>query len=194
MVAARQMPYLTRHEYLAWERRQEIRHEYHNGVIVAMAGATWQHNLISSNVGRQLGNQLEEQSCYVVAGDMRVLVPDCDKYYYPDVVIVCGEPQFEDDGFDTLLNPTLIVEALSTSAERVDRREKRDCYHTLPSLQTYILMAQDTPRIEVLTPQEDGAWQLEVVNSLEATVELPSIGCRLRLADVYARVPLSTLP
>ena len=194
MVAARQTSHLTRQEYLQWERRQENRHEYHNGVIIAMAGATWQHNLISSNVARQLGNQLEEEPCTVVTRDMRALVPDCDKYYYPDVVVVCGEPQFEGENFDTLLNPTLIVEVLSTSTERIDRREKKDCYHTLPSLLAYVLIAQDQPRVEVMMPRENGDWRVEEANTLDATVELPSIGCRLRLADVYARVTFPMLP
>ena len=193
MVAARQNPCVTRQEYLEWESKQETKHEYHNGVIVAIASATWQHNLISFNVGRNLGNQLEEEPCSVVTSDMRVLVPDCDKYYYPDVVVVCGEPQFDNDEFVTLLNPILIVEVLSASTERADRREKRDCYHTLPSLQTYVLIAQDRPRVEVLMPQADGEWRMEVANSLDATMELPSIGCRLRLADIYARVPFLTL-
>ena len=189
MVAQKVVSYFTRQQYLEWEDKQETKHEYHNGEIVAMAGTSRRHVRITVDVARALGNQLEDGRCEVFSNDMRVLVPECDKYYYPDVVAVCGEPEFEDTDFDNLLNPTLIIEVLSDSTERIDRREKRDCYRTLPSLQTYVLIAQDAPHIEALTPQADGSWRVDVANTLEATVELPSIGCRLRLADVYARVP-----
>ena len=192
MVAARQTPYMTRPEYLKWEHRQEIRHEYHDGVIVAMSGATPAHSSIGFNVGLEIGIQVKGSRCQGFDNDLRVYVPACNKYYYPDKSVVCGEPQYEEiAGLRALLNPTLVVEILSDSTERSDRREKRDCYRTLPSLQSYVLISQDMPHIDLWTPQKDGSWRLDVANSLEATVELPSIGCRLRLADVYARVPFA---
>src|ERR1700686_1263878 len=98
-----------------------------------MAGATWEHNLVTANVARLFGNQLAEGPCAVVSSDLRVRVPECDRYFYPDVVVVCNQPEFEDLEADTVLNPTLIVEVLSISAERLDREEKYDCYRTLPS-------------------------------------------------------------
>ena len=171
-----------------WERKAEGKSEYHDGVIVAMAGASRRHNRITVDTVRSLGNQLEGALCEPFSGDMRVLVPECDRYFYPDAVVVCGEAQFEDEELDTLTNPALVVEVLSTSTEKTDRRLKWDCYRTLPSLQTYVLIAQDEPRIETYTRQDNGAWEYEAVSGLEATVSLPAIGCTLRLADVYARV------
>lgn len=196
MGALRKQDYTTPLEYLAWERTNEGRSEYHDGVVVAMAGASWEHNLIVSNLLRRLGNELEPTDCVAVANDMRVRVPECNRYFYPDIVIVCGDARFEDDGLDTLLNPTLIIEALSDTAERMDRRVKADCYRTLPTLQTYVLTAQDEPRIETFTRQADGTWQYDVAQGLTAVLPLPAVGCALRLADVYARVafPPSLLP
>ena len=188
MVAERTPAYFTRQEYLAWERKATTKSEYHDGVVVAMAGASWEHNLIVGDIQRHLGNQLERTPCVPVTNDMRLRVEECNRDFYPDVVVVCGRPLFEDDALDTLTNPTLIVEVLSDSTERTDRRLKWDCYRTLPSLRTYALIAQDESRIETYTRQDDGTWRYDAVSGLEATVSLPAIGCTLRLADVYARV------
>jgi len=188
MVAQSKRPYIMPHEYLQRERRADTKSEYHDGVIVAMSGASRQHNRITFDTARSLGNQLQNTPCEPFSGDMRVLTPECNRYFYPDVIVVCGEAQFEDETLDTLTNPTLIVEVLSESTERMDRRMKWDCYQTLPSLRTYVLIAQDEPRIETFTRQEDGAWSYSAANKLEATVSLPAIGCTLRLSDVYARV------
>ena len=110
-------------EYLRRERAAEFRSEYNHGVIIPMPGASREHNRITFDTARHLGNQLEGSSCEGFAQDMRVRVPECDKYYYPDIVVVCGEAQFEDATFDVLLNPRLIVEVLSESTERKDRGE-----------------------------------------------------------------------
>lgn len=195
MVAFRQTPYVTRQEYLEWEVRQETRHEYHNGVVVAMAGDSPEHSSISFYAGLEIGSQLRRTPCQVFDNDLRVYVPACNKYYYPDKTVVCGEPQYEEiSGLRSLLNPSLIVEVLSDSTERLDRREKFDCYETLLSLRTYVLIAQDEPRIEQFFRQEGGTWQYEVARGMEAELTLPAIGCHLRLADVYANVTFSTNP
>lgn len=106
------------------ERRAEHKSEYLAGQIIAMAGASRAHYLIVTNVAASLTTQLENRDCEVYSSDMRVRTPDTNLYTYPDVVVVCGEPQFEDSAFDTLLNPTLIVEALSPSTETKDRTTK----------------------------------------------------------------------
>jgi Uma2 family endonuclease len=161
-------------------------------MIVAMAGASWEHNLITDNFGDVLRHQMKDGPCVAVTSDLRVRVPACDKYCYPNVVVVCGEPQFEDAHADTLLNPTLIVEVLSDSTEKTDREEKFDCYRTLESLAAYVLAAQDKPRVECFTRQPDGSWRFEVAKGLDAALKLDTIGCTLRLADIYARVPFPT--
>lgn len=187
MVAVAKPHYITPQEYLAWERKADTKSEYHDGVVVAMAGASWAHGMITGNCVRHLGNTLEETPCAAIPQDLRVRVPECSRYYYPDVVVVCGEPQFEDSHQDTLLNPTLIVEVLSPSTERMDRREKFDCYKMLASLMTYVLIAQDEPRVECFTRQPDG-WRYDNAVGLDASVTLSAIGCTLRLSELYTRL------
>jgi Uma2 family endonuclease len=178
-------------EYLKSERRANHKSEYFGGVVVAMAGASWQHNLITANIARLLGNQLVDGPCAVVSSDLRVLVPECDRYYYPDVVLVCDEPEFEDTTADSLLNPNVVVEVLSNSTERLDREQKYDCYRTLRSLTDYVLVSQTHRRIEHFSRQPDGRWVHSVVTAPEGELEIPAIRCKLSLAEVYARVKLS---
>jgi Uma2 family endonuclease len=121
---------------------------------------------------------------------MRVRVPSTRLYTYPDVVVVCGEPEFEDDYVDTLLNPTLIAEVLSESAELYDRGKKFGFHRTIGSLAEYLLVAQDECRVEQFVRQPDGRWLLSEYRSPEETVELSSIQCRLALREVYDKVAL----
>jgi Uma2 family endonuclease len=121
---------------------------------------------------------------------MRVRVPATGSYTYPDVVVACGEPEFEDDYLDTLLNPVVIIEVLSASTASYDRIKKFGYYRTIDSLDEYLLVAQDEYKIEQYVKQPDGRWLLADIKSLEATAEMPSIQCMLPLADVYDKVSL----
>ena len=188
MVAYAEKRGVTPLEYLERERTADYKSEYDNGVIIPMPGASREHNSITFDTTAILGPQLQGSPCQGFAQDMRVRVPLCDKYYYPDIVVVCGEPQFEDATFDVLLNPKLVIEVLSQSTERKDREEKFDCYETLESLTDYVLISQTEPRIEHFSRLEDRVWRFVVARGLEAALALPAIGCSLRLADVYARV------
>src|ERR1700750_1609066 len=116
--------YLTPEEYLSIERKAEGRSEYLKGEMFAMVGASRAHNLIVTNLTRELSQQLKGKPCEVYPNDMRVRIPAMGLYTYPDVVVACGTPLFEDDHVDTLLNPTLIVEVLSESTESYDRGKK----------------------------------------------------------------------
>ena len=178
----------TVEEYLSFERSSEIKHEYTAGQIVAMAGASRAHNLITSNVARRLGNQLEGKPCETYSNDMRVRTTPED-YTYPDVVVVCEEPEFGDAEVDTtLLNPTVIVEVLSKSTEKRDRVEKFADYRGIPSLKEYILISQDKMHVEHYVRQPDDEWRLSDVNRPDSKVSIPSIGCELLLSAVYERV------
>lgn len=179
---------LTVEEYLALERRAESRSEYLDGETFAMVGASRKHNLISGNVFASLHGQLRGKSCEVYANDMRVRVSTTDLFTYPDVVVVCGPAEFHDTESDTLLNPRLIVEVLSRTTEDYDRGTKFAHYRTLPSLADYVLIAQDRVHVEHFTKQADGRWLLSETDEQGNTLELPSIGCRLALAEVYERV------
>jgi Uma2 family endonuclease len=184
-------PRTTPAEYLERERRAETRSEYHNGVIVAMAGATPHHNAVVFDITGVLSAQLRGKPCQGFTSDLRVRVPACNNYYYPDIVIVCEEPKYEQlKGMASLLNPTLIIEVLSDFTEAADRGEKWTCYQTLESLQTYVLVSQRRPVIETYQRQEND-WRYTAVTSLEGVIFLDAIGCELRLADVYARIRFS---
>ena len=179
---------ITPEEYLAFERKAENKNEYVNGEIFAMTGASRKHNLIVGNLVRELGQQLKGKPCEVYPGEMRVKAPASRSYVYPDVVVVCSEPQFEDDHFDTLLNPTLVVEVLSKSTESYNRLAKSSFYRTIESLSEYLLVSQEEYRVEQYLKQADGRWLLSDVRLLEGLIELTSIGCSLALRDIYDRI------
>jgi Uma2 family endonuclease len=183
--------YITPEEYLAIERAAEYKNEYVNGEIFAMTGASRKHNLIVGNLVRELGQQLKGKPCEVYPGEMRVKAPAARSYVYPDVVVVCEDPQFEDAYLDTLLNPTLVVEVLSKSTESYNRLAKAAYYRTIESLVEYLLIAQEEYRVEQYIKQTDGHWLLSDIRSLENAVELKAIGCSLALRDIYDRVDIN---
>ncbi len=182
--------YLTPEEYLAFERKATTKHEYLNGQIVAMSGASFAHNFITANTTGQLYNQLMDGECRVAASDMRVKVPQTGSYFYPDVVVVCGEPRAEDDTFDILLNPTVVVEVLSPSTEAYDKGEKFEHYQQIASLKEYILISQGKIHVEHYCRQASG-WMQTEFRELEDVLSLFSISCELRLQDIYRRVELA---
>jgi Uma2 family endonuclease len=177
-------------DYLQAERAATKRHEYFNGEICALAGASERHNLIASAVQYTLYGGTIERNCRVFQSDMRVQAADTS-VFYPDVVVVCGEAHYRDDRRDTLLNPTLIVEVLSPSTEDIDRGRKFAAYRQIPSLQDYLLIAQNTPRIEHYCRTDD-RWMLKDITSLSATIDLPAVGCALSLQAVYRQVDFDT--
>ena len=188
MVAQRH-PRMSVAEYLALERNSDIKHEYLDGEVYAMAGAKEGHNLITGNVVTALNVQLRHRPCRVYPSDMRVKLPTGLRTY-PDVSIVCDKPQFEDDERDTLLNPEVIIEVLSPSTEKYDRGRKFQHYRTLTSLQEYILISQEAHRVERYLRQGDGTWVLSDIIGLDSSITLTKIDCTLQLADIYAKVDL----
>jgi Uma2 family endonuclease len=185
------IPYISPEEYLRLERQSEYKSEYVNGEIFAMTGASRKHNLVGGNIFGELRQQLKARQCEVYASEMRVKVTATGLYTYPDVVVVCGAPKFEDQYFDTLLNPTVLVEVLSPTTERYDRIAKSSYYRTLDSLAEHLLVAQDEVRLEQYIKQPNGQWLLFESTSLDGVVELPSINCSLALRDVYDKVSLT---
>jgi Uma2 family endonuclease len=178
---------LTAEEYLAIERKAETRSEFFAGEMFAMSGASREHNLIASNLNREIGEQLKDRPCEVYTTDMRVRIPS-GLYTYPDVVVVCGDPKFEDDSVDTLLNPLVLIEVLSESTADYDRGTKFKHYRQISSLREYVLVDQTSAQIEHFTLGNDGAWKLTETKGLDATLILDSIGCRVPLSEVYRKV------
>ncbi|HYU32809.1 MAG TPA: Uma2 family endonuclease [Thermoanaerobaculia bacterium] len=181
---------LSPQEYLDIERRAETKSEYLDGAMFAMTGVSRRHSLVTTNLTRELSQRLLDRPCEVHSSDLRVYIPATGLYTYPDLAVVCGEPQFEDDQeLDTLLNPTLIVEVLSPTTEAYDRGKKFEHYDSIGSLAEYVLVSQTTPRVEQLVRQEGGHWLFTGTSGLDGKVILSSIGCELELAKIYHKVP-----
>lgn len=183
--------FLTPEEYLAIERQAETKSEYFNGEMFAMVGASRSHNVIAVNIAGELRQQLKGRPCETYTSDMRTRIPATGLYTYPDVIVVCGEPKFEDEHVDTLLNPTLIVEVLSPSTESYDRGKKFAHYRSVESIAEYLLVAQDEYRVEQFVRQTEGRWLLSDIRTLEGIVELASIGCVLKMGEIYDRIALA---
>ena len=187
-MSSQAVPQLTSQEYLAIERDSEQKHEFYRGEMFAMSGASIAHNTISVNLTASLHAQLKDGDCQVFVNDMRVQVQSTGLYTYPGAIVTCEQPQFEDDQFDTLLNPQVIIEVLSDSTEKYDRGKKFEHYRQIESLREYILIAQDHPQIERFSRQKDLHWLLDEASGLDAVLHLPTVDCTLKLTDVYAKV------
>ncbi len=182
--------FLTPEQYLAIERKAATRSEYFRGEMFAMSGARWRHNLIKDNFAGETRSQLKNGPCRVVTSDQRVKIPATGLYTYPDIVVVCGEPQFEDRTLDTLLNPTVIVEVLSESTENYDRVTKFKHYRQLASVREYVLVSQDQALLERYTRQPDDNWLIRFFSDLTATFEFCSIPVSVPLSEIYSGVRL----
>jgi Uma2 family endonuclease len=186
-MAAESRTLLSHEEYFTLEREGDEKHEYVAGEVFAMVGGSLAHSQISVNTSTALNVQLQAKPCIVNSSDLRVAIRQLDIYTYPDVSVVCGEPQFAERG-SGLLNPTVIIEVLSPATERYDRGQKFLRYQRLTSLHDYVLIAQSGPLIERFSRDERGRWFWEGTDDLDTSIALPSIECALPLAEVYAKV------
>jgi Uma2 family endonuclease len=177
-------------EYLRRERLAETRSEYHRGQIVAMSGATRFHIRIITNLISTLDQQLRDRPCNVYSNDLRVSIRGGEHYVYPDVIVTCGEEKFEDDQFDCLMSPIVVIEILSPSTEAYDRGEKFQAYQLIPSLREYVLVSQSKRRLEVFRKQADGSWLYQSSPFSPPPLHLESIDCTLSPDDVYRKIEL----
>lgn len=185
MSTAEKIDYVTVEGYLAAEELSDVRHEYLGGLVYAMAGGSQEHNTISLNLALALRQHLRGSPCKVFMADVRVnfAMKTDDYYYYPDVVVTCDK---RDTQSQFIHFPKLIIEILSPSTERVDKREKFFAYTTMESLEEYVLVAQDTR--EVIVASRANEWRKETVSGLDAAVTLASLGCSLPLSAIYEGV------
>jgi Uma2 family endonuclease len=177
----------TPEEYLALEEEAESRSEYENGEIVRLAGGSLNNVQITSNISRFIGNKISED-CRSLTSDIKIYVRANDKFYYPDVTVLCGEAEFYRNRDDTVTNPILIVEVLSESTEARDRGEKFFAYQTLSSLREYVLVSQNKFLVEHFVRQSDGSWRYLPIIGLESAVRLESIRVELSLREIYRQV------
>ncbi|SRR5579871_290091 len=183
----------TPEEYLAAERKAERKSEYLNGEVFAMSGNRWAHVQITANIQISLGIQFKGRDCTAATTELRLRVNPCGNYMYtyPDTVVVCGKPQFEDKQFDTLLNPKILIEVLSRSTERFDRGKKAELYRQIDSLTEHLFVAQDERLVQHYARQPNGDWLLSEKRDAQDVIELKSVDATLLLADIYDRVEFS---
>lgn len=177
--------YITPAEYLTAERAAEEKHEYYDGQVLAMPGASAKHVVIASNLVGNISAFLKGKDCRVLFSDMRVSTLNRDAYMYPDALIVCGGLQLEDDKFDTLLNPSVIFEILSPSTRSIDKGRKLFFYQQIPSLQEFIMIDSLKQCIQAVRKQANGEWQLEAITDPAASLFIKTIGFHLPLEEIY---------
>jgi len=178
---------LSADAYLAMERASEERHEFIDGFILSMPGASLQHTLIATNTLIALQSDLHGTDCQTLSSGLGVALPEQGTYTYPDVLVFCGDPEVDTEHHDLLLNPTLLVEVLSESTGDYDRGEKFRRYRTLDSLQEYVIIDQYTSHVEHYVRQDTG-WLLTETDALDDTLALSSAPATLTIADIYENV------
>lgn len=181
-------PFLTPEEYLEIDRAAEYKSEYYEGVMYAMAGASLNHGRIFHNLARLLSEQLRGRRCEVAGSDLRLNIQATGLFTYPDLVVFCGAPKLLGTQPDTLTDATLIIEILSRSTRGFDHGFKFENYRRLPSLNEYIMVAQDHIQVEHFTRQDDGSWTMRETSDPNAVIQIASIECHFRVGDAYERV------
>jgi Uma2 family endonuclease len=179
---------IAEQDYLEDERKSLHKSEYFNGEIFAMAGASKTHNKIVASVILAIGEHLKGKSCSFFPSDLRVHNAENSLYTYPDVTVVCGEEKYLDDEFDTLLNPTVLVEVLSPATEDYDRGTKFKLYRTIPSLQNYLLVSSTEFAAEIYTRQANDEWILNTAQGKSSRIHISALNYDLSLSDIYAQV------
>jgi Uma2 family endonuclease len=187
MVSQGQRPY-TPSEYLLLEAQADYKSEYYRGQIVAMAGASPNHNRITLNLATALSNAQQDHACEVFATDLRVWIAKRDIYVYPDLIVVCGTLELVEGRTDTITNPQVIMEVLSDSTERYDRGEKFRAYWSLDSLEEYVLLDQYRSRVEYFRRLSEKEWQLLVLTQAEDRLVLTALGVEMPLSQIYRNV------
>jgi Uma2 family endonuclease len=185
---AKQLHFYTPEEYLALEEKAEYKSEYYQGEIVAMAGASINHNRITRNVVAALTNAFAAKPCEAFASDLRLWLEKRQYYTYPDVMVVCGDLEFVKGRTDTITNPKVIIEVLSESTENYDRSKKFHAYWTLDSLAEYVLIDQYRPRVEYFRQVSEKEWLLRVLTKVDDVLKLETIGVEIPLETIYHNV------
>ncbi|MGI8980036.1 MAG: Uma2 family endonuclease [Pirellulaceae bacterium] len=180
-------------EYFALEQASSEKHEYYRGEIFLMAGASIRHNRIARNLLTQLTLQLRGKPCEPFGSDLRIAVKTYPLHTYPDLSVICGGPVMDSIDRHAATNPHTLIEVLSPSTEKYDRGEKFTLCRSLASLREYILVAQNQPHLERFVLQSNDKWLLHIYDGLEAVVDLPDLGCRLTMSDIYEGVTFGEL-
>lgn len=186
-----QSSFYTPEQYLALEEETEQRHEYHDGEIIPMTGGTTNHNEISLNLASHLKFGLRKRNYRVYIGDVKLWIPRYRIYTYPDVMVISGDPIYADPGTTTVMNPILITEVLSNSTKNYDQGEKFSAYRSIPDLQEYLLIDQDSYYLMQYTKQNDQQWLLTEYQETNAVLSFKSFEFEISLSELYEGVELS---
>lgn len=185
----------TPDEYLEYERETSERHEFVDGYLVEMAGESLSHSRICVNITVEVGSRLRGKNCEALSPNMKVRTSNASLFSYPDLTIVCGEPQFHDRKKDVVINPKVIFEVLSPSTEKYDRNVKFQRYRLgNESLTDYILIAQDIISIEHYHRDEQNRWTFEGCVELTDVLRLPELGLEILAERIYDRVEVLPNP
>jgi Uma2 family endonuclease len=187
-------PRVSPEEYLEFERESDIRHEFIDGRVYAMAGESLSHSQICINLAGEVRNKLKGQPCQSLSPNMKVRTSTASLFAYPDLTIVCNEPVFHDTKKDVLVNPRVIFEVLSPSTEKYDRTTKFARYRMgNETLTDFVLVSQDKPFVEHFSKQPDGSWLYRSFSDLADSFEIASVECSLSLDEIYDRVEFEPL-
>jgi Uma2 family endonuclease len=186
----RQKKLFSFEEYLKREEKAVSKHEYLNGIIRPMPGGTFRHNLIAAQVTAALISLADElnQQLFVCNSDMKIYITSKNHGLYPDAVVVCEAPEYWNGRTDIILNPLLVVEVLSNSTEKYDRTDKFMEYKTLPSFKEYVLINQEKPYVESMYREEPTLWRETIVQNLDESIFLASIGGKIDLKKIYKNI------
>lgn len=187
--------HFTPEEYLNFERESDSRHEFLDGEIYAMAGESLSNSRVCMNLAREVGNKLKGKSCEALSPNMKVKTSTASLFAYPDLTIVCGEPQFHDTKKDVLTNPKVIFEVLSPSTADYDRAQKFLRYRMgNETLTDYILVSQEHCFVEHFVKQTDGNWLYRSLSEISDILRIETIDCEIGLEEIYDRVELKLFP
>lgn len=187
-MTAQPLPYYTMEQYAAMEDKATHKSEYCAGHISRVNQVSPQHCAIAANITTGIGQPLKQTAYRTYTSNLRVTVMAANFSTYPDVTIVCGEPHVNPFDKNSVINPSVIFEVLSPSTERYDRGEKWARYRRLESLEEYLLVSQDKPKVERYVRQESGLWSYKAVEGLDAASVLTVLGVTLPLAEIYDRI------
>ncbi len=194
MLSQKEKHFYTPEEYLVLEKKAESKSEYHQGKIVAMAGASLEHNRIVGNVHAVLHRDLRARPCDVFMSDLRVWIAPENRYTYPDVMVICGQPQFAEGRTDTVSNPKIIIEVLSESTAGRDRGDKFYAYWTLDTFEEYVLIDQYRLRVEYFRRVDESLWEIRIYTKLEQSLPLPALELEIPLNEIYRGVKMESYP
>ena len=178
----------TPDEYLSIEESATEKNEYHNGKIIPMTGGTIDHNQIAGNLFVALSLALKNQDYRVYFGDVRLWIPQEQRFTYPDVMVISGKPEYYNNRKDTITNPLLIVEVLSESTKAYDRTEKFKAYSTIATFQEYVLISQTAQSIEQFSKTGNKKWLFRLYDEEDDAIELISIAAQVSLGNLYDKV------